>query len=326
MSIPPTSAADSADNADTTQAASEGRPLDLRRIRQFVVLAETLNFRRAAQRLHIAQPPLSVSIQKLEAELGTRLFERGGAAGVCLTPSGQAALAQARRLLQHNAQFIAAAQAAASGEAGALRVGFVGSSTHGVLQRIVRSFRAGHPGVELILQEATSIGIVQRVEEGSLDIGLVRTPLLQATQARLQPLLSEPFVAALPRGHALEHQARLTLQALAGESFVFYKRTNAAGLHAMALLACQQAGFMPRITQEATQVQTVLSLVDSGLGIALVPSVVQYSAYPHVAYRPLSGLSPSLDLGLALLSSEAPIPSARRFVQVAQACFAKPGT
>lgn len=306
-------------------AAPDGRPLDLRRIRQFVVLAETLNFRRAAARLHMAQPPLSVSIQKLEAELGTRLFERGGASGVSLTPSGQAALAQARRLLLHNAQLIAAAQAAACGEGGALRVGFVGSTTHGVLQKIVRRFRAEHPGVELVLQEATSIGIVQRVEEGALDVGLVRTPLLQSTQARLLPLLREQFVAALPRGHALEPQPRPRLQELADESFVFYQRSDAAGLHAMALLACQQAGFMPRITQEATQVQTVLSLVDSGLGIALVPSVMQYSAYPHVIYRPLADLAPGVDLGLALLSADPAIPAAQRFIQVAQACFAKPG-
>src|SRR3546814_332310 len=138
--------------------------LDLRRVRQFVVLAETLNFRRAADRLHMTQPPLTVAIQKLEAELGSRLFERGGSGGVSLTPSGQAALAEARRLLFHNVQLLAAARAASAGTGGALRVGFVGSTTNGVLQRIVRLFRAEYPGVELVLKEGTSMRIAERVD------------------------------------------------------------------------------------------------------------------------------------------------------------------
>lgn len=138
---------------DPARAGAAGPMLDLRRVRQFVVLAETLNFRRAAEKLHMTQPPLTVAIQKLEAELGLRLFERGGSGGVSLTPSGQAALAEARRLLFHNGQLLAAARGASQGTGGALRVGFVGSTTNGVLQRAVRLFRAEYPGVELVLKE-----------------------------------------------------------------------------------------------------------------------------------------------------------------------------
>nr|WP_157008160.1 LysR family transcriptional regulator [Xenophilus azovorans] len=292
--------------------------LDLRRVRQFVVLAETLNFRRAAERLHIAQPPLSVSIQKLESELGVRLFERGGAGGVSLTPSGQAALADARRLLFHSAQLREVAAAAAAGSGGALRVGFVGSTTHGVLQRIVRLFRAEYPAVELVLKESTSIHITAQVAAGELDVGVVRTPLMASAQVSLTPLLSERFIAALPMGNALAQRPELRLEDLAGESFVFYGPTEAAGLHAMAMLACQLAGFLPRVTQEATQVQTVLSLVESGLGVALVPMITQHTPNPRIAYRRIADLPEAADIGLALaLHADRPSAAAQRFRQVA---------
>ncbi len=295
--------------------------LDLRRVRQFVVLAETLNFRRAADRLHMTQPPLTVAIQKLEAELGARLFERGGSGGVSLTPSGHAALAEARRLLFHNAQMAAAARAASAGTGGALRVGFVGSTTNGVLQRIVRLFRAEYPGVELVLKESTSVRIAERVDSADFDVGLVRTPLLTPSRAQLAPLLAENFVAALPPGNPLARKPDLRIEELASESFVFYTREEAAGLHAMAMLACQRAGFLPRITQEATQVQTLLSLVESGLGVALVPAVMQYNPSPRVAYRVIADISPAAEIGLALLLAEPSSAAAQRFRDVALHCF-----
>jgi DNA-binding transcriptional LysR family regulator len=297
--------------------------LDLRRIRQFVVLAQTLNFRRAAERLHMAQPPLSVSIHKLESEIGTRLFDRGGSGGVMLTPSGHAALAEARRLLFHNQQFCEVASAAAQGMGGALRVGFVGSTTSGVLQRVVRLFRAEYPAVELVLKESTSVGILEQVESGALDVGLVRTPLMVTAQASLSPLLSEPFVAALPATSPLARRPELRMEDLALESFVFYGRTDAAGLHAMAMLACQLAGFLPRVTQEATQVQTVLSLVESDLGVALVPSIMQNSPNPRIAYRHIVDYPAAAGLGLAAaLSADRPVPAALRFRDIAARALA----
>lgn len=298
--------------------ATNVRMLDMRRIRQFVVLAETLNFRRAAERLHMAQPPLSVAIQKLENDIGVRLFERGGSGGVSLTPSGSAALAQARRLLFHNTQFQEAATAAAAGMGGALRVGFVGSTTHGALQRIVRLFRADYPGVSLILKEGTSLFIMERVCSGDLDVGIVRTPLMCSFQATLTPLLSEDFVVALPRGNPLTSRAELRLEELANESFVFYSRNEAAGLHAMAMLACQLAGFLPNVTQEATQVQTILALVESGLGVALVPSIMRETHHPRIEYRSLTDTPHPAAIGLALaIRTDRAIPAAHRFREVA---------
>jgi DNA-binding transcriptional LysR family regulator len=292
--------------------------MDLRRIRHFVVLAETLNFRRAAERLHMAQPPLSVSIQKLEAELGAKLFTRA-ANGVSLTPSGQAALAEARRLLFHGNQFAHIALHALDGTGGALHVGFVGSTTFGLLQKLVPAYRAAYPGVELILREATSAKIVEMVEEDALDIGLVRTPLLQSSQARMMPLERDIFVAALPGTNPLARKrGPLRMRDLADESFIMYTRTEAAGLHSAAMLACQEAGFLPHVTQEAVQVQTLLSLVESGLGVALVPSVMQRFVNEKIVYRTLADCAAAAAIGLALVyRRDLESPAARRFRELA---------
>lgn len=291
--------------------------MDLRRIRHFVVLAETLNFRRAAERLHMAQPPLSVSIQKLEAELGTRLFVRE-TTGVSLTPAGRAVLVEARKLLFHGAQLGETARSALDGTGGTLRIGFVGTTTYGMLQQLVPAFRAEYPGVELVLREATSLAIVQQLEDHALDIGLVRTPLLQSTTATLVPLLHEEFIVALPRGHALAARGPLHLADLAGETFVMYAASAAAGLHSAAMLACQQAGFLPRVAQEAVQVQTLLALVESGLGVALVPSLMQRYASEKIVYRPLLDVAASAAIGLALVHmARSESPAAARFRELA---------
>ena len=295
--------------------------MDLRRIRHFVVLAEILNFRRAAERLHMAQPPLSVSIQKLEAELGTKLFARESS-GVVLTPSGRAVLIEARKLLFHGNQLSETARSAMDGTGGSLQIGFVGSATHGMLQKLLPLFRAEYPGVELILREATSVSIIQQLEDLALDVGLVRVPLLQSSGAKLLPLEPDVFVAALPRGSALASKGLLRLSDMAGEFFVMYASTHAAGLHSAALLACQHAGFIPKVSQQAIQVQTVLALVESGLGVALVPSVMQRYISDKIVYRRLLDVLPAASIGLALAyMEETESTAAARFRKLAMREF-----
>lgn len=278
-------------------------PMDLRRIRHFVVLAETLNFRRAAERLHMAQPPLSVSIQKLEAELGAKLFARESS-GVTLTASGHAVLKEARKLLFHGSQLSEMATQAQDGIGGILKIGFVGSAIHGLLQKLLPLFRAEYPGVELVLREATSLSIIQQLEDRVLDIGLVRIPLMQSSEVKLLQLEPDVFIAALPRDSLLANRQPLRLSDMAGESFVMYAPTHAAGLHSAALLACQQAGFIPKVSQQAIQVQTVLALVESGLGVALVPSIMQRYISDRIIYRSLADVlsAPSIGLSLAYMA------------------------
>lgn len=291
--------------------------MDLRRIRHFVVLAETLNYRRAAERLHMAQPPLSVSIQKLEAELGTKLFERNSS-GVALTASGRAVLTEARKLLFHGGQVQAVARDVMDGTGGTLRVGFVGTTTYGMLQRLLPQFRTEYPGVHLVLRESTSIAILEQLEDHGLDVGLVRTPLLRATSASLIPLQHDRFVIALPRAHGLAGRGSLRLVDLADEFFVMYSAAAAGGLQSAAMLACQACGFVPKVSQEAVQVQTLLALVESGTGIALVPSVMQRYASEKLVYRELEDLPSNAEVGLALAYLEgSEMPAGRRFRDVA---------
>ena len=275
------------------------RTLDLRRIRHFVVLAETLNYRKASQLLHMTQPPLTVSIQKLEAELGIRLFERD-AKGVQLTRGGQAALADARRILQHAEAFAEMAALAESGRAGQLRIGFTGSATHGVLQRLVPRFRAKLPRVELVLREGSSMGIVQSLATGDIDVGFLWTPVLKPMGAEFQILQRDTLMAALPTGHRLAGQERLQLADLSEEPFIMYDALQAEGMRSVCMMACQRAGFVPRAAQEAIQVKTVLTLEETGLGIGLVPGMLRRVPSDGVEYRPLADLSGQDLIALAL--------------------------
>jgi DNA-binding transcriptional LysR family regulator len=292
--------------------------MDLRRIRHFHVLAETLNFSRAAERLHIAQPALSVSIQKLESELGTRLFERTPT-GVALTASGAAMLVEARRLLYHGEQLQRIARDAAGGAAGPLRIGFVGSAIYGVLQALVSAYRAEFPNVELVLRESTSRRIMEALAEEGLDIGLVRTPLLKSSPASLLTLQRDHFVLAMPARHALAAQAEIALNDLANEHFVMYSPSEASGLHGAAMSVCQSAGFVPVVAQEATQIPTVLALVESGLGIALVPAVMRGQREPAVCYRELQALPDTGRTTLALAWHDGQeSPAASHFIALAR--------
>lgn len=309
--------------------------MDFRRIRHFVMLAETLNFRRAAERLHMAQPPLSVSIQKLEVELGAKLFTRESS-GVALTPSGRAVLVEAKKLLFHGSQLSETAKSAIDGTGGTLHIGFVGSASYGMLQKLLPLFRAAYPGVELVLHEATSVAIMQQLEDRTLDIGLVRVPLLQSSRATLVSLERDHYIAALPRVNTLAVTERSTsastgtsplrLSDMAAEPFVMYAPTHAAGLHSTAMLACQLAGFIPRVAQQAVQVQTVLALVESGLGVALVPSVMEKFPRDNIVYRALVDVSAQAAIGLSLAyMADTESASAGLFRMVASRCFTSPG-
>jgi DNA-binding transcriptional LysR family regulator len=291
--------------------------MDIKRLRNFVTLAEAGSFRRASERLHLAQPALSVSIQKLEAELGTRLVDRGPA-GVTLTPAGSAVLREARRLLFFEARVVAAARDAVFSTGGTLRIGFVGTTTFGMLQRLLPAYRASYPAVELKLQEAPSVSIIEQIEHGTLDLGLVRAPVMAATSVTLLALERERLIVALPKGHFLAKRDAIRLTDLAGEAFLMYAEGAASSLRALVMGACQRAGFVPRISQEATQVQTLLALVESGLGIAFVPSVMRRYASDVIAYREVLDIDQDSGMALSLAyMADAESPAAVRFREVA---------
>jgi DNA-binding transcriptional LysR family regulator len=261
--------------------------MNIRQLRQFVVLAETLNFRKAAEALHISQPPLSVAIRKLEEDFGTPLFERS-TRSVKLTAAGTAALIDVRKAIE-----------ASEGIRGTLRIGSVGSATISLIPRMVPPFRAQFPGVEIVIREYPSTKIIEEVEKGGLDLGLIRTPIVGSYDVVSIPIEQDKFVAAVPSGHRLSSRSSIHLRELSNEAFISYSRGESTGINFAVANACRAAGFSPKIVHEATQIQAAVSLVAAGMGVALVPSLHSQLKNRKVRFLPLQGRSPSLEIGLA---------------------------
>ena len=276
--------------------------MNLRQLQQFVALAETGNFHRAAERMAMAQPPLSVSIRKLEEELGGPLFLRLNR-GVRLTPAGQAMLDDARQAILHAERCQKAVATTLQGEGGRLRVGFIGSATYALLPRLIPSFRQRYPKVELELSESTTAAILDRLEAHALDLGLVRFPVLHAGRFQLTPLEQDEFVLAVPADSPWSARGSIALAEARAEPFIMYAPAAVPNLFAVAMLRCQQSGFTPRITQEAVQVQTIVSLVESGLGVALVPGVARRYEYRGVRFLALNDSPVQHGIGIALATT-----------------------
>lgn len=290
--------------------------MDIRQIQQFLAVAESLSFRKAADRLHMSQPPLSMAIRRLEASLGAPLFQRGRR-GVTLTAVGAAVLDDARRVAFHTQQLRQAAAAASTGDGGTLRIAFVGSATYTLLPRALPRFRERHPGVALELKEGTTSRILRDVEAGQVDVGLVRYPVVESTRAELAAVEHDVLAAVVQADSALARRRRVALADLAQQPFVMYSASEAANLRGFVMLACQRAGFTPRIVQEAVQVQTLISLVESGIGVALVPSRAQRCAPDGVAFRRLTHDAPSLAVSIAVATRGATAPRpAMKFVEL----------
>jgi DNA-binding transcriptional LysR family regulator len=269
--------------------------MDLRQLRYFTVLAETLNFHRAAERLHMSQPPLSVAIRKLEEELGAALFERGPR-GVRLTAAGIAALGPARSALMQVEQVSEVVRQDAAGTTGRLSIGFIGSAIGELLPRIVRPFREAWPAVELALEEMNSVEIVRAIAARELDVGLVRLPVMDDSPVKIDVVEQDALVAVVPQGAVPDKTKTVKLSDLAAHPFILYRPVSV--LQATIRLACQRAGFAPSVAQEATQVQTILSLVQSGLGVALVPGRAARLVPEGVTLLPLEEPIP-IEMGIA---------------------------
>lgn len=260
--------------------------MDLGRLRSFVVVAEELHVRRAAERLHMTQPPLSRQLQRLEHELGVELFRRSRR-GIGLTAAGTALLPEARALLAAADHAAAVARDAAEGRHGTLRVGFVGSASFSLLPRVLRRYREQAPEVRLALHERTTAAQLRELREGGLDVGLAMQPRA-APDLIVEPLGREPLVAVVAAGHPLAGERRIPLAALAGEPFVLYPRGEGPGMHDLTLGLCADAGFTPEITQEAVQMATIVSLVAGELGVSIVPASVAALRRDDVAYLDLA--------------------------------------
>lgn len=289
--------------------------MELRTLRHFVVLADELHFGRAAKRLAMTQPPLSQSIGKLERELGVRLFERTRRK-VMLSRAGAAFLDEARATLARAAQAVDVAQRAQRGEVGRLSVGYLAATAYTLLPLILRDFAGGFPGVKLELRELTLPQQIEALLRGDVGVGLLRPPVAEAELAS-ETVLTEPFVVALPAGHALCALARVPARRLAGEPFIMFPRQPGLVFHDIVMGFCLRSGFAPRVAQEANQTHTVVGLVSAGIGVALVPASTQRIGLPGIAYRPLREAAPRSLTAVAWRRSDAS-PTVRAFLDVAR--------
>ena len=289
--------------------------MDLRVLRYFVAVAETLHFGRAAAALSMSQPPLSRQIRALEDELGVELFVREPR-GVRLTPAGASLLPQARRLLREADAPAAGARELAQGEVGIVRLGFVSTAAYNVLPRVLPPFRRARPGIRLALVEATTDAQLTALRDDALDAGLLVPPVPETL--RYEPLVREPLIAALPGGRRWPRG--LPLAALAGEPFILFPRRAAPGLYDLIVGLCAGAGFVPRIEQEAIQMPTIVSLVGAGMGVALVPASLAHMRRTGVVYRPLAEPGPPMEVGLAW-NQASPSPAVAAFVAHVRGVF-----
>ena len=262
-----------------------------------MAVAEAGNFSRAAANLHMSQPPLSTQVKALEDELGVRLLERSNH-GATLTPAGAAFLEEARAALARLESARRRAQLVGKGDIGMLSVGFVSIADYGVLPSALKSFRAAFPQVEVQLHELTTDAQIRELRANRLDMGIALAPV-DDTELEFRRLHDEELVLALPSAYrAGRAQDAIDLRLLATESFIVPPRDIAPGLHDVIIAQCRAAGFTPRITQHARQMQTVISLVSSGMGFALVPSSVRNLNRAGVQYRRLRGKAASVELGI----------------------------
>ncbi|MBB5918223.1 DNA-binding transcriptional LysR family regulator [Nocardia transvalensis] len=272
--------------------------MEFRHLAGFVAVAEELHFGRAAERLHMAQPPLSQQIRALEKELGVQLFERN-TRSVRLTAAGDAFLPHARRVLDEVQLARRAAVAGGQGEIGRVGIGFAGASSHEAIPMLTRAVRAAHPGIEIRLRGQTYAGAaLNLVADRELDIGFVRLPVRREGVA-VRVIRYERLVAALPADHRLAGEPEIDMADLAEEPFVTFPGTEGSSVRDHLVRTALNAGFTPHIVQEAPDSYTILDLVAAGVGVTVTVSSVQHIRRSGMVYKALRGDVPEIASALA---------------------------
>lgn len=292
--------------------------IELQHLRYFVAVAQELHFGRAAQRLHIAQPPLSHQIRRLEDRIGHALFQRTSRS-VKLTLAGEALLQSAQQLLARANEDLDHVRCIGKGEVGSLSVGFVSSAMLTRLPNALSAYRRKFPNVRLQLQELHTSELIEGLRQGDIQVGLVRDPgpvpgLLS------EAVLAESFMVIFPKGHFLAHYRVVPLGKLENEPFVFYSRSAGEFAWEATMRLCERRGFRPRIVQEAPHWQTIIGLVAAGIGVTIAPTCVAKTLRMDAEYRPLRP-NGTTEVHLAR-SLRAVNPLAVSFCAVARGCFA----
>ena len=292
--------------------------MELRHLRYFVAVADTLHFGKAAERLGMSQPPLSQQIRQLEDTVGARLLTRTNRR-VALTEPGRVFLQEARAILAHIDRAVDLTQRAQRGELGELRIGF--TRTTPLSQDIpgaIFTFRQRFPAVHLQLEEMNSLQQIDALLERRLQVGILRPGTLP-TSLLSKRLFRDPLVAVVRSDHPVLKRVgargKLSTKALAQEPFVMFARSAGAGVHEHIMALCREAGFAPRISQEAREASTIIGLVAAGFGVAILPQSCDHIHVEGVSYVPLAEANAMSEIHVVYREDERS-PLVPRFVQL----------
>lgn len=296
--------------------------MELRRLRYFVAVAEELHFSRAAERLHIGQPPLSQQIQLLEEELGVKLLDRTRR-WVRLTVAGRLFLDDARRILALSAQAADTARRADRGEVGELRIGFTSSTPlTEAFNKAVNEYRKVFPHVTLALSEMPTLRQLEALRDRRIDLGFLRPPETDLPHdISLTPLRRDPLMVVVPDDHPLARRKSVAIKALVDQPFVMFSADAGTGIQALVLRLCREAGFEPQTALQAREGGTIIGLVAAGCGIAILPESFDAIRIKGVHYVPLSDRAAKAKLMLARRHDDRS-PSTNAFVALATQAIA----
>jgi DNA-binding transcriptional LysR family regulator len=258
---------------------------ELSQLRCFVAVAEELHFGRAAERLHMTQPPLSRQIRLLEHQVGTELFERSSRS-VRLTAAGRSFLPDAARILRLADEAAATARRVAAGASGSLAIGFTATVGYGLLPALVSAVRAASSGVRLTLKEMVSAAQLEALDARQIDVGLLRPPVDHGELVAL-PCASESLVLALPAAAAQQWRTKPTLADCEGRPLLMYSPYEARYFHQLLTGLFERAGVLPDIVEYVSQIHSMLALVRAGIGVALIPASAALLQFEGVVYRPV---------------------------------------
>src|SRR5882757_4426463 len=286
--------------AQSDEPINAGRgTMELRHLRYFVAVAEELHFTRAAERLGIKQPPLSLQIRGLERELGASLFHRL-TRGVELTETGALLLDEARRILDQVERTKTSVQSRARGETGRIHLGFACASCfQPLVPGIIRAYRERYPGVVLSPEQSNTARLAAGLRSGEIDVAFVRPPLSDGGELTVEPLVEESMVIVLPESHPRAGDRSMPLAALAEETLILFPRAIGHGLHDAIIASCERAGFRPKLGQEAPQISTMVHIVAAVFGVSIVPQSITQIHVQGVAYLRIEGEAPRAPISLA---------------------------
>ena len=289
--------------------------MEFRQIRSFLSVAETLHFGQSARLLNLSQPALSLQVKALEDELGIQLLRRNRQ-GTVLTEAGQAFREDAAAALEKLEFARRKAQWASAGKLGHLRIGFISTAGFKIVPNLIRRFRKSYPDVEFSIRNILTGAQLEMIGDGLLDIGFLRLPIENRKEIEVTTVHREPFVAIVPSWHSLSAKKEIRLRELKGNPFVMYAREYAPGFHDLLTGILSNAGVVPKVVQTAGEMPTLISLVDAGVGVSIIPASVPERIVSKVAVCSIADRIQESEIGLALARHNT-APVVRRFSEFA---------